>query len=91
MVPGALRYEGLSQLYFSPVLAECIGHRNKSRDPNMGFDLTDKPIDLAQHRGIAAQPATELRRLELKVEIKRAAQRLTISPLLSKRSDPSRR
>jgi hypothetical protein len=40
---------------------------------NMRFIMTDKPIDLDQHRGIAAQQATELRRLDPEVEARRAA------------------
>ena len=37
--------------------------------------MTDKPIDLDQHRGMAAQQATELRRLVSEVEANEAALR----------------
>lgn len=38
--------------------------------------MTDKPIDLDQHRGMAAQRATELRRLLSEVEANETALRL---------------
>lgn len=38
--------------------------------------MTDKTIDLDQHRGMAAQKATELRRLLAEVAAERAALRL---------------
>jgi hypothetical protein len=52
-----------------------------TRQENRGAAMTDKTINLDKHRGMAAQKATELRRLVSEVEANERALRLRQSEL----------
>jgi hypothetical protein len=64
---------------YSPLVREC----QLSLDPTPRTVMTDKTIELDQHRGMAAQKATDLRRLLSEVEANEAALHLRLEELES--------
>jgi hypothetical protein len=73
--PKTAAAKGVSPAYAS--FARPLQNSRPSATTEMLHKMTEKPVDLDQHRGMAAQKATDLRRLLTEVAANQQALRVT--------------